>query len=133
MWWWNSLKHEPGRLVAMAAAIALAAVGPALAIVVAAPALAQKTGPNSSIVNEPAPEAMPDIKTQCTAYAQQTAAEEYLARDSTVRRTSPFQSGPGAPRDAYADSQRQQLAIERTGREKELYEACVARLTRAPN
>ena len=124
MWWSNSLKPDPGRLVAIAAAIALAAVGPALA---------QKTGPNSEIIDQRMPEAMPDIRTQCTAYAQQTAAEEYLARDSNVRHTSPFQSGPGAPRDAYADSQRQQFAIERTGREKELYEACVARLTGRTN
>ncbi|MGE3907577.1 MAG: hypothetical protein AB7F36_16615 [Reyranellaceae bacterium] len=120
--WWSKNSRKPDAL--------LLPIALAMAACIAAPALAQKTGPNAPIVNQRVPEARPDIEAECTAYAQQTAAEEYLARDSTLRQTSPFQSGPAGTRDPYVASQRQDLAIQRTAREKELYDACVARLMR---
>ncbi len=98
-------------------------------LLLAAPALAQQQDdPNAGIVRQPAPEAQPRTNAECTAYAIQIANEEFLARDSSVRHTSPFQSGPAGTRDPYADSQRQQLNIDRAARERQLYDACIERL-----
>ncbi len=123
--WWSKNSRKPD---ALSVALPIAIATTMMAACLAAPALAQKTGPNAPIVDDRVPEAMPDIQAQCTAYARQTAAEEYLARDSATRQTSPFQSGPPGTRDPYVASQRQDLVIQRTAREKELYDACVARL-----
>ena len=92
------------------------------------PALAQQGDPNAGIVRQPASEAMPKTNAECTAYAIQQSNEEFMAQDSSVRRNSPFQSGPGGTRDPFTDSQRQQLSVDRAGRERQLYDACVVRL-----
>lgn len=99
-----------------------------IALLLAPPALAQQRDPNAGIVGQPAPEAQPRTSAECTAYATQKANEEFLAQDSAVRRNSPFQTGAGGARDPYADSQRQQLGMDRSAREKQLFDACVARL-----
>lgn len=66
-------------------------------LLAATPALAQQGDPNAGILSQPAPEAMPRTSAECTAYAIQRSNEEYMAQDSSVRRNSPFQTGPAAP------------------------------------
>ena len=98
-------------------------------LLAATPVLAQQGDPNAGILRQPAPEAMPKTSAECTAYAIQQSNEEYMAQDSSVRRNSPFQTGPGGARDPFTDSQRQQLTIDRSARQQQLYDACVAHLS----
>jgi len=97
-------------------------------LLAATPALAQQGDPNAGIVKQPAPETMGKTSAECTAYAIQRSNEEYMAQDSSVRRNSPFQTGPGGARDPFTDSQRQQLDIDRAARQKQLYDSCVEHL-----
>lgn len=91
------------------------------AILLAAPAASQPAPTN---------EAVPQTESECRAWATQKANEEYLAQDNSLRRNSPFQSGPAGTRDPFTDSQRQQLGIERSARERQLLESCIERLKR---
>ncbi len=97
-------------------------------LLAATPAVAQQGDPNAGIIRQPAPEAMPKTSAECTAYAIQRSNEEYMAQDSSVRRNSPFQTGPGGTRDPFTDSQRQQLDIDRSARQKQLYDSCIEQL-----
>ena len=69
----------------------------------------------------------PASEAECRSHAATQANEEFMARDSSVRRTTPFQSD-GRMRDPYAGSQQQQLGVQRAAREKALYDACVEEL-----
>jgi hypothetical protein len=89
------------------------------------PVAAQQRDRTQGILDKDIPEARPRTSAECRAYAIQKSNEEYLAQDSSVRRNSPFQSGPPGMRDPWADSQRQQLSIDRAGREQQLYDACL--------
>jgi len=95
-------------------------------ILLAQPLAAQQSGRMGSALNANAPETRPRTEAECRAYAIQRSNEEYLAQDSSVRRNSPFQTGPAAMPDPYTLSQRQQLAMDRAGFEREVYDACIA-------
>lgn len=97
-------------------------------LLAATPALAQQGDPNAGILRQPTPEAMPKTSAEYTAYAIQRSNEEFMAQDSSVRRNSPFQTGPGGARDPFTDSQRQQLGIDRGARQQQLYDSCVEQL-----
>lgn len=97
----------------------------ALSLALALPILAQSRDRTSGMLDADIPEARPRTQAECRAYAIQRSSEEFLAQDSSIRRNSPFLAGPSGMRDPWADSQRQQLAIDRAGREQQLYEACV--------
>ncbi|MGE0152870.1 MAG: hypothetical protein AB7R90_09640 [Reyranellaceae bacterium] len=107
--WWSKLPSLS----------ALALAGMALS----APLAAQQRAPTTGMPDTP--EARPRSETECRAFAIQRSNEEYLAQDSSVRRNAPFQSGPPGIRDPFTDSQRQDLNIDRAGREQQLYDACV--------
>jgi hypothetical protein len=76
------------------------------------------------------PQMQPRTESECRAFALQRSNEEFLAQDSSIRRNPAFQSGPGAIRDPFSDSQRLQANIDRAGREQELYNVCLEWLRR---
>lgn len=100
----------------------LALAGALLAL----PVSAQQSGRAGGALDGNPPETRPRTEAECRAYAIQRSNEEYLAHDSSVRRNSPFQTGPAAMPDPYTLSQRQQLAMDRSGFEQEVYDACIA-------
>jgi hypothetical protein len=96
---------------------------PALGLILLSlPAAAQQSDPR---LDTP-PQMQPRTEAECRAFALQRSNEEFLAQDSAIRRNPAFQSGPGAIRDPFSDSQRLQANIDRPGREQELYNACLA-------
>jgi hypothetical protein len=87
-----------------------------MAALFATPLLAQSDG------------SAPKTPEQCRSYAAQQANEEYLSQRTTNRETSPFARSPSGMRDPLQQSADQKAAIDRTGREQQLYDDCVAKL-----
>jgi hypothetical protein len=96
-----------------------------LTLTLATPLMAQEREPGSGMTIPDSSYTSPRLPSECRAYAVQRSNEEFLAHDSSLRRNSPFQSGPAGMRDPWTDSQRQDANIDRAAREQLLYDACL--------
>jgi hypothetical protein len=94
-----------------------------LTLTLATPLMAQQPGTTMTVPDTTYSSAR--TPSECRAFAVQRSNEEFLAHDSSLRRTSPFQSGPAGMRDPWTDSQRQDANIDRAVREQLLYDACL--------
>lgn len=96
-----------------------------LALTLATPLMAQQREPGTSMTIPESSYTSARTPAECRAFAVQRSNEEFLAHDSSLRRTSPFQTGPAGMRDPWTDSQRQDASIDRAAREQLLYDACL--------
>lgn len=71
---------------------------------------------------------LPRTAEECRRYAVQQANEDYMAQRRTNRETSPFAHSPSGRPDPLQQSTDQQAAVDRVGREQQLYDECVTHL-----
>ena len=96
-----------------------------LTLTLATPLMAQQSESGGGMTIPDSSYISPRLPSECRAFAVQRSNEEFLAHDSSLRRTSPFQTGPTGMRDPWTDSQRQDANIDRAVREQMLYDACL--------
>jgi hypothetical protein len=91
-------------------------------------ALALSVAPVTLSVGASAQTSTPGTADECRSYAAQKANEEYMSQVATNRENSPFARSPSGRPDPLQQSANQQANIDKAGRERQLYDACVAKL-----
>lgn len=103
-------------------------LGLGMAMALALPALAQQRGdPNEPIIRQQAPETADRPNAECTAYAMQTAYEEFPERSQAIPSTGSARTEGGV--DVVPAGAAYDITVgQRSERQGQLYSECMTRL-----